>query len=162
MLPLAVCGLTLAACGSGGGSTPTTTSTSAASTPSTAAGPQKTIDVIPPSGPTGTTFQLHGKFSPQEKVAIEINLPNGTTYKGQSHTANADGTVSASYRTAATDPAGTYQAQATGEHGEHLTGRFEVTGPSAPPATRTKGTTSTAGKQGSTTTVRGPTSTKKP
>lgn len=162
-LTFAVCCLTLAACGSGGHSTPTTTSTSSTIAPSTAAGPQKTsIDVVPPSGPTGTTFQLHGRFSPQEKVAFEIDLPNGKTFKGQSHTSSADGSVSTSYRTTATDPAGTYQVQATGDQGEHLTGQFDVTAAGAPPATRPRGTTSTAGKQGSTTLLRGSTSTKKP
>jgi len=78
----------------------------------------------------GTSFQLLGsKFQPGEKVAFAIDLPDGKTFKGQPHTATADGSVSAAYNTAAANPTGTYKLKATGDRGTKAIGTFMVTSP---------------------------------
>ncbi len=138
MLLFAVGAASLAGCGlgGGGGTRVTTTSALAPSTtmsalaPSTTTGRQASIEARPPSGPLGTSFQLLGsKFQPGEKVAFEIDLPDGKTFKGQPHTATADGSVNAAYNTAAANPTGTYKLKATGDRGTKAIGTFMVTSP---------------------------------
>ncbi len=142
---VAGCCVVLAACGAGGvvrdkrpAAPPTTTS------PPTTAAAQDTVEVRPPAGPAGTVFLFRGaKFQSGQKVAVEIDLPGGQVYKGQAHTATPDGMVKASYRTSASDPAGTYQVKVISAGGRNDAGHFEVTGPgpaatSAPKAPTTK------------------------
>lgn len=151
VLPTAVCCLALAGCGLGGGDSPKQTTTSQTTVPPASVPKPAGIEVTPPSGPTGTTFKISAKFQPQEKVSFEIDLPDGKTFKGGSHTAAADGTVDASYRTSQADPVGTFQVKAIGDHGDSNTGQFEVTSGGAPTTSR--------GKSGSTTTIRAATTT---
>lgn len=116
--------------------------------------------MTPASGPLGTTFQIHAKLNPQEKVAIEIDLPNGKTFTGQAHTAAADGAVNTVYRTTMTDPAGTFQVKATGDHGDQSIGHFTATLAGAAATTKARATSTTV--HGPTTTIRGTTTTIRP
>ncbi|MDP9074366.1 MAG: hypothetical protein M3N98_09365 [Actinomycetota bacterium] len=156
-LVLLGCALVLAGCGGGGGTTSGTTLPAAtlAITPTTV--PQAAIEVRPPSGPVGTSFQLLGtRFQPAEKVGFEIDQPDGKVFTGKTpHTAAADGSVTASYLVTSNNGVGVYQVKATGDKGTHATGQFEVTAS----ASATTGTT-VAGH--TTTTVSHTTTTKKP
>ncbi len=128
VLVVAAWAAVLAGCGGGGSKTAATTTTppTAAATTTTVPGPS--VDVQPPSGPVGTSFQLTAsRFQPTETVIFEIDFPTGKVFKGQAHKATADGTVTAPYRVTTGNPAGTYQVKATGDKGSQATGQFVVT-----------------------------------
>jgi hypothetical protein len=155
---LSLCTVALAACGSGGGgAAKATTTTSSAPALSTTIGPQASIEVRPPSGAVGASFELvANRFQPGEKVVFEIDAPDGKTFKGQAHTATAAGSVNATYKTGPGNPAGTYKVRATGDRGTQSAGNFQLT--SVGGATTIPGGATTVPTHTSTTTA----TTKKP
>ncbi|MDQ6618068.1 MAG: hypothetical protein M3083_25810 [Actinomycetota bacterium] len=134
----ALCLVVLVACGSGG-SAPKATTTVPPPTITTTTVPSAAVEVRPPSGPIGTSFQLLGsRFQSGEKVTFQITFPDTKTFKGPAHPAAADGTVIASFRVTTGNPAGTYQVTASGDKGTQATGQFQVT-PGAITATTVAG-----------------------
>jgi LysM repeat protein len=89
--------------------------------------PPRGLVVSPREGRQGQAFQivLTGAV-PGETVKFEIDSPK-TKYTGGPHTASADGTVSATYQVALTDPTGTYTVTATGNRGTTMRATFVVT-----------------------------------
>jgi LysM repeat protein len=89
--------------------------------------PPRGLVVSPHTGQQGQAFQitLTGAV-PSETIKFEIDSPK-TKYTGGPHTASADGTVSATYQVALTDPTGTYAVTATGNRGTTIRATFVVT-----------------------------------
>lgn len=144
-LQAAIFGLVLAGCGSSAGGSAKPTSTTGSPTKSTSAPGGETVEVRPSSGALGTSFHLQAKTLPVgAKVTFEIDLPNGTTFTGQSHVAGPDGTVATTYRTSASDPTGAYQVKALAADGRQSTGRFDVTPGRSPAVGRTTASTARA------------------
>jgi hypothetical protein len=126
------CVVVVAGCGLIGGSSSSTTTTAVTAAPTipttTTTVPQASLEVRPPAGPIGTSFQLLvTRFQPAEMVIFEIDFPDGKVFKGKAHKVAADGTVTAPYSTTG-NPAGTYQVKATGDKGDTAAGQFDVTG----------------------------------
>jgi LysM repeat protein len=83
--------------------------------------------VVKPSvGPPGGAFQIDLTGArPAEMIRFEIDSPTGK-YRGRPHTASTDGTVTATYQTAAVDPSGIYEVVATGNSGTTARAIFGV------------------------------------
>jgi len=86
-----------------------------------------TVAAVPPSGPVGTAFSLRaGGLQPGEAMTFEVDPPKGKPFIGPSHTAGADGTVTATYTAQSGDTPGTYKLKATGDHGTRATATLMV------------------------------------
>jgi LysM repeat protein len=86
------------------------------------------LAVKPTSGSQGDAFNLRLTGAvPSETITFEIVSPKGKGYKGAPHVASQDGTVTAMYQTALTDPIGTYVVRATGNMGTLARADFRVT-----------------------------------
>lgn len=73
--------------------------------------------VTPASGPPGQAFQLRLTGArPSETITFEVDAPKGK-FTGPPHTADAGGSVTATYQTSITDPAGTFNVIAHGNAG---------------------------------------------
>ena len=166
---IALLAVATAGCGKGSPKITTEGSTTTSTTPvvesTTAVPATATLDVKPQSIRVGAAVTLTAtKLQPQEVVKFEIDMPGGKTFTGGQHTADAAGTVTASYRTAAgTNPVGAYTVKVTGDKGSTGSGSFTVTAgapsttakPSASGSSTTvaKATTSTTAKPRSSTTT---------
>lgn len=98
-------------------------------------------------------------LQPQEIVRFEIDIPGAKPFIGASHTAGADGTVTANYRTAGGNPPGTYSVKVTGDKGSSATGAFTVTPGSSPTTAKPKTSGSSTTAPRTTTTTRSTSST---
>ena len=86
-----------------------------------------TVSAVPPTGPVGTAFSLRaGGLEPGEAMTFEVDPPKGRPFIGPSHTAGADGTVTAAYTAQSGDAPGTYKLKATGDHGTRASGTLVV------------------------------------
>ena len=87
--------------------------------------------VTPPQGRPGRAFHfaLRGA-TPGETITFKIDSPAGS-YTGGPHTAAANGTVTASYQPASSDPAGVYHVTATGTLGTTTQATFRLVAPAA-------------------------------
>jgi LysM repeat protein len=84
--------------------------------------------VKPTNGSQGDAFNLRLTGAvPSETIIFEIVSPKGKGYRGAPHVASQDGTVTATYQTALTDPTGTYIVRTTGNLGTSAQTRFAVT-----------------------------------
>ena len=77
-----------------------------------------TLTVSPVAGSVGATFTLTaGGLKPAEPMTFEIDPPKGAHFVGPSHTAGADGQVTATYVSQHNDSPGTYHVKAVGSQG---------------------------------------------
>ena len=82
--------------------------------------------VSPSGGPPGQSFELRvNGAQPGESITFQVESPNGK-FTGPPHAADAAGTVTASYQTSLTDPAGPYRAIAHGNQGTDARAEFVV------------------------------------
>jgi hypothetical protein len=164
---LAATAAVTASCGGGKGSPKIeneagSTTTAQTVAPSTAPPSSATLEVKPSSVADGAVVSLTAKgLGSGEVVKFEIDMPGGKTFTGGPHTAGADGTVTANYRTAAaTNPAGSYTVKVTGDKGASATAGFTITaGTTATTAKRSTSGGSTTTAKSTTTTARGATTT---
>jgi len=86
-----------------------------------------TLTVTPPTGAQGESFalKLTGAES-GEAITFRVRSPKAT-FTGPAHVASADGSVTATYKSAATDPTGKYTVTATGNKGTTGEATFTVT-----------------------------------
>jgi LysM repeat protein len=86
-----------------------------------------TLTVTPSQGPAGTEFTLHvtGMRS-TDQVTFSIAQPGHHPFTGPQHSAGADGSVSATYDTYPTDPAGSYVVLARSSNGRGAFASFRV------------------------------------
>ena len=132
------CCLVAVGCGQIGAGKVKQTSTLAPRGPTPTSASQAVIEARPPSGPTGTAFQLRdANFQVGQQVAVEIDRPDGQVFKGQRHAVTPDRVVKASYRTSATDPVGTYGVKFSSQVHADI-GHFEVTARAAPTSAAAK------------------------
>jgi len=86
-----------------------------------------TVAAVPPTGPVGTAFSLRATgLKPGEAMTFEVTPPKGRPFIGPSHTAGADGTVTATYTAQSGDAPGTYKLKATGDQGTRANGTLVV------------------------------------
>jgi len=86
-----------------------------------------TLSVSPSEGQAGTSFTLHlAGVAPTDTATFSIAQPGHAPYTGPQHTPNADGTVSATYDTYPTDPAGAYVVLARTSSGKGAFATFRV------------------------------------
>jgi len=91
-----------------------------------------TLDVAPPAGTPGSTFQLKlTGAKPSEAITFEVDSPSGGTFTGPPHTASTDGSVTAKYQTTPQDVPGTYAVAARGTEGTAAQSSFQVNPPSS-------------------------------
>ncbi len=84
--------------------------------------------MTPPTGAAGTKFTLVAAgFVPGESMTFEIDVPAQRPFVGPPHTAGPDGTVTSSYQSQQTDPAGTYRLKAVGARGTRAQTTLAVT-----------------------------------
>jgi len=82
--------------------------------------------VTPTSGPPGQAFQLRLTGArPSETITFEVDAPKGK-FTGPPHTADAGGSVTATYQTSINDPAGTFNVIAHGNAGTTARVTFAV------------------------------------
>jgi LysM repeat protein len=83
--------------------------------------------LITPSGaPPGTRFELKLTGArPSESITFEIDSPN-VKFTGPAHPASADGVVTTTYQSSASDPPGTYNVVAKGDQGTTAQATFRV------------------------------------
>lgn len=92
------------------------------------------LSITPATGPRGQEFQLKLTGAQSgEKVTFSVKSPKGT-FTGPAHVAPDSGVITTTYKTALTDPTGTYTVTATGSEGTAGHATFVVTA-SAPPHT---------------------------
>jgi LysM repeat protein len=88
--------------------------------------PPLKLVITPPEGQAGQVFRLEltGAVA-SETIRFEIDSAT-RKYRGGSHTASTDGTVTASYQTDLAAPPGIYNVTATGTLGTTIQARFVV------------------------------------
>jgi hypothetical protein len=117
----------LVACGGGSAKPRVTASIPPPVTSTTVPGP--TVVVTPPSAAQGTKFTLAvTNFPAGDMVTFVIDIPGGRKFTGQAHTVAPDGTVTTTFQTGTTNPAGDYLVHANGAKGASATAPFSVTG----------------------------------
>jgi LysM repeat protein len=86
-----------------------------------------TLHVSPSDGPAGTsfTFRVAGAAT-TDTVTFSIAQPGHPPYTGPAHTPGQDGTVTATYDTYPTDPAGAYVVLAHTSSGKSVFATFRV------------------------------------
>ncbi len=95
--------------------------------PAAANAASASIAVTPTTGPQGQLFHLTlTGAQPGEKVTFTVKSPKGS-YTGPTHTAPSSGTVTTTYKTALSDPTGTYSVVISGNQGTAAHATFVVT-----------------------------------
>jgi LysM repeat protein len=85
------------------------------------------LTISPGEGPAGTSFTLRVVgVAPTDTVTFSITQPGHHPYTGPQHTPGPDGTVSATYETYPTDPAGAYVVLARTSSGKGAFASFRV------------------------------------
>jgi LysM repeat protein len=93
-----------------------------------------TLTVTPAEGPAGTSFTLHlTGIAATDVVTFSIAQPGHRPFTGPTHTPAPDGSVSASYETYPTDPAGSYVVLAHTSSGKGMFATFRVDSGTAVP-----------------------------
>lgn len=89
--------------------------------------PPTALKVSPASGAVGQAFTLTvtGALS-TETITFEVDGPNNAKFTGPPHTADENGSVTATYQTSALDPPGVYTAIGRGDKGTTPQATFRV------------------------------------
>jgi LysM repeat protein len=89
--------------------------------------------VSPGDGAAGTAFNLTlTGAQANETVTFQIGAPGGGKFTGPAHTAAEDGSVTTTYQSGASDPAGTYTVVASGNQGTAVQATFRIDPSSTP------------------------------